>query len=47
MLAQRGLDVRIVNPTPWPALFDFLLGDDVKDDDARRASAALQAASTC
>ena len=25
MLAQRGLDVRIVNPTPWPDLFDFLL----------------------
>ena len=25
MLAQRGLDVRIVNPTAWPDLFDFLL----------------------
>ena len=25
MLTQRGLDVRIVNPTPWPDLFDFLL----------------------
>jgi phosphoesterase RecJ-like protein len=27
LLAQRGLDVRIVNPTPWPELFDFLLVD--------------------
>lgn len=25
MLAQRGIDVRIVNPTPWPGLFAFLL----------------------
>lgn len=39
MLAQRGLDVRIVNPTPWPALFDFLRGDDVRDDTARGAAA--------
>ena len=31
LLAQRGMDVRIVNPTPWPGLFDFLLGDDVVD----------------
>jgi bifunctional oligoribonuclease and PAP phosphatase NrnA len=31
LLAQRGMDVRIVNPTPWPKLFDFLLGDDVVD----------------
>jgi phosphoesterase RecJ-like protein len=28
LLAQRGLEPRIVNPTPWPALFDFLLDDD-------------------
>jgi phosphoesterase RecJ-like protein len=39
LLAQRGLDVRIVNPTPWPSLFDFLLGDDVKDATARGADA--------
>src|SRR5437879_13881157 len=31
MLMRRGLDVRIVNPTPWPSLFDYLLGDDVTD----------------
>ena len=32
LLAQRGLRCRIVNPTPWPSLFDFLLGDDVIDE---------------
>ena len=31
LLAQRGVDVRIVNPTPWPAMFEFLLGDDVRE----------------
>jgi phosphoesterase RecJ-like protein len=31
LLAQRGLEPRIVNPTPWPALFDFLLDDDVAE----------------
>src|SRR6185503_257489 len=41
MLAQRGMDVRIVNPTPWPDLFRFLLGDDVRDDTAK-GSAALK-----
>jgi len=39
LLIQRGMNVRIVNPTPWPALFDFLLGDDVRDDSARGAAA--------
>jgi phosphoesterase RecJ-like protein len=39
MLAQRGLDVRIVNPTPWPDLFDFLLGNDVKNETAKGARA--------
>lgn len=41
MLMQRGLDVRIVNPTPWPDLFDYLLGDDVKDMTSK-GSAALK-----
>jgi phosphoesterase RecJ-like protein len=40
LLAQRGLDVRIVNPTPWPTLFDFLLGGEVCDATAK-GSAAL------
>ena len=39
MLTQRGLDVRIVNPTPWPDLFNFLLGDDVRDDSPKGAAA--------
>ncbi len=39
LLAQRGLRVRIVNPTPWPDLFRFLLGDDVRDATAEGAEA--------
>jgi phosphoesterase RecJ-like protein len=39
LLAQRGLKCRIVNPTPWPALFDFMLGDDVVESTDRGASA--------
>ncbi|MEX2179912.1 MAG: bifunctional oligoribonuclease/PAP phosphatase NrnA [Gemmatimonadaceae bacterium] len=39
LLAQRGMDVRIVNPTPWPDLFRFLLGDDVADRTPDGASA--------
>lgn len=31
LLTQRGMHVHIVNPTPWPDLFRFLLGTDVKD----------------
>ena len=31
LLAQRGLRCHIVNPTPWPDLFSYLLGDDVED----------------
>jgi phosphoesterase RecJ-like protein len=30
---------RIVNPTPWPEMFDFLLGDDVDDRTSRGAKA--------
>src|SRR5579885_3655882 len=39
MLMQRGMDVRIVNPTPWPELFEYLLGDDVRDRTADGAAA--------
>jgi phosphoesterase RecJ-like protein len=39
LLTQRGMQVRIVNPTPWPGLFDFLLGDDVEDHTAAGAEA--------
>jgi bifunctional oligoribonuclease and PAP phosphatase NrnA len=31
LLAQRGLSAHIVNPTPWPELFDFLLAEDIVD----------------
>lgn len=41
LLEQRGMHVHIVNPTPWPALFDFLLADDVTDETGR-GSAALK-----
>jgi phosphoesterase RecJ-like protein len=41
LLAARGLVPRIVNPTPWPEMFDFLLGDDV-DDQTPRGSKALK-----
>ncbi|HEX2722144.1 MAG TPA: bifunctional oligoribonuclease/PAP phosphatase NrnA [Gemmatimonadaceae bacterium] len=31
ILAAMGMRVRIINPTPWPETFDFLLGEDVVD----------------
>ncbi len=39
LLAQMGISTRIVNPTPWPAMFNFLLGDDVRDESAAGADA--------
>jgi phosphoesterase RecJ-like protein len=39
LLAARGLSPRIVNPTPWPEMFDFLLGDDVDDQTSLGAKA--------
>jgi bifunctional oligoribonuclease and PAP phosphatase NrnA len=41
MLAAHGLVPRIVNPTPWPEMFDFLLGEGV-DDQTARGSKALR-----
>ena len=38
LLRQRGIDAFIVNPTPWPEMYRFLLGDDVRD---RSADGAL------
>jgi bifunctional oligoribonuclease and PAP phosphatase NrnA len=35
ILAVAGIESRIVNPTAWPGLFDFLLGPDVDDQTAR------------
>jgi bifunctional oligoribonuclease and PAP phosphatase NrnA len=41
LLSAHGMVPRIVNPTPWPDMFDFLLGDDV-DDQTSRGSKALR-----
>ncbi|MBA3671369.1 MAG: bifunctional oligoribonuclease/PAP phosphatase NrnA [Gemmatimonadaceae bacterium] len=41
LLTAHGLTVHIVNPTPWPEMFEFLLGDDV-DDRSARGSKALR-----
>jgi phosphoesterase RecJ-like protein len=43
LLAQRGMTCTIVNPTPWPVLFQFLLGTDVKDRSAKGAAALKKA----
>ena len=43
LLAQRGIRAHIVNPTPWPAMFRFLLGDDVADRSAEGAAALRDA----
>ena len=42
LLSQRGITARIVNPTPWPALFDFLLGESGIVDDTTKGAAALK-----
>jgi phosphoesterase RecJ-like protein len=39
LLAQKGIDVRVVNPTPWPAMFGYLLDAGVRDESPRGASA--------
>jgi phosphoesterase RecJ-like protein len=31
LLGQMGIRSKIVNPTPWPEMYKFLLGTDVKD----------------
>lgn len=39
LLTAMGLDVRIVNPTPWPQMFGYLLGDDVQERSSEGAAA--------
>ena len=39
LLASRNITARIVNPTPWPAMFGFLLGNDVQERSADGARA--------
>ncbi|MEO7369044.1 MAG: bifunctional oligoribonuclease/PAP phosphatase NrnA [Gemmatimonadaceae bacterium] len=43
ILAQKGLTAKIVNPTPWPDTYQFLLGTDVTDATSE-GSAALKRA---
>ena len=31
LLVAHGMKARIVNPTPWPVMFDFLLGDEFEN----------------
>lgn len=42
LLGQMGIRAVIVNPTPWPELFRWLLGDDVVDRSAEGAKALTQ-----
>lgn len=39
LLGQLGVTAYIVNPTPWPALFSFLLSDTVEDRTSAGAAA--------
>lgn len=41
LLRQMGHAPRVVNPTPWPSIFDFLLDDDI-DDHTRHGARALK-----
>ncbi|HEU4641001.1 MAG TPA: bifunctional oligoribonuclease/PAP phosphatase NrnA [Gemmatimonadaceae bacterium] len=44
LLEQRGLRVRIVNPTPWPAMFEFLLeGLEERSADGPKALQGIDA----
>jgi phosphoesterase RecJ-like protein len=42
LLAQMGLTAHIVNPTPWPPMYGFLLGDDVRDRSSEGPTALAQ-----
>lgn len=39
LLSAKGMKVKIVNPTPWPETFRFLLGTDVTDETDKGPSA--------
>ncbi|MEA3244616.1 MAG: DHHA1 domain-containing protein, partial [Gemmatimonadota bacterium] len=43
LLAQKGLEAIIVNPTPWPAMYRYLLVPGVRDESARGAAALAEA----
>ncbi len=39
LLPQLGVQARVVNPTPWPSIFSYLLGPDITDRTAKGSSA--------
>ena len=39
LLGQMGIRAKIVNPTPWPEMYRFLLGTDVRDETESGAKA--------
>jgi phosphoesterase RecJ-like protein len=43
LLAQMEIRSKIVNPTPWPDMYKFLLGDDVRDASDQGAKALKDA----
>ncbi|MGH9422660.1 MAG: DHH family phosphoesterase, partial [Thermoanaerobaculia bacterium] len=43
ILATMGMTVKIVNPTPWPETYEFLLDDDVVDATSEGSSALKKA----
>ncbi|MDO8500885.1 MAG: bifunctional oligoribonuclease/PAP phosphatase NrnA [Gemmatimonadaceae bacterium] len=43
ILMSLGMKVQIVNPTPWPEMYDFLLGGDVTDATALGAAVMKKA----
>ncbi|MCX5760276.1 MAG: bifunctional oligoribonuclease/PAP phosphatase NrnA, partial [Gemmatimonadetes bacterium] len=44
LLAQRGIRAFIVNPTPWPAMFRYLLDEGGIDDRSAKGAKALAGA---
>ncbi|HEV7388591.1 MAG TPA: bifunctional oligoribonuclease/PAP phosphatase NrnA [Gemmatimonadaceae bacterium] len=43
LLGQMGIRSKIVNPTPWPEMYKFLLGNDVRDESEKGAKALKDA----
>jgi phosphoesterase RecJ-like protein len=39
LLPQMGVQARVVNPTPWPSIFQYLLGPDITDRTSKGAAA--------
>ncbi|HEY3285634.1 MAG TPA: DHH family phosphoesterase [Gemmatimonadaceae bacterium] len=44
LLAQRGITAYVVNPTPWPAMFRFLLEEGGIEDRSAKGTKAIAAA---